>query len=956
MATPLFQPFRALGYITDEIPFAVQRLGREAFVTVSAGKAWQIYKCSQLRLAMVGPQLPHTIQALASKGELVFAAVKGDIIACKRMHREGVYRGHTGTILQLLCLGDHLLSLGSDGKLLFWKIGDFDDPQVSMDLGKDFSPACMAHPDTYLNKVIVGGSKGRMQLWNFSKGVRLFEFTVAHSDIKCIASSPALDVVGIGLADGRALLHNIRFDEPVAAFSNASGTGTNDEAFLGGASRSNAAGGACTAISFRTGAGVPLMAAGGGAGVITVWDLEKRRLHTIIRDAHDAPITALHFFPGEPRLMSAGADNALKQWVFDSADGSARLLRFRSGHAAPPTCLKYYGETGTRLLSAGQDRAFRMFSVIQDQQSSELSQGHIASRAKRLKVDNQELKLPRVTALDACQLRERDWCNVITAHEGDSAAYTWRLSHLSLGEHVLRPRRAREKGADAAPDAPVTAVAISCCGNFGLVGTAAGRVDRYNMQSGLHRGSYCRDGGKNAHEGAVVGVAADACNKLLVTGGLDGRLRMWAFKGRQMQSEVAMGSNPTRLCHHANSALLSVACDDLVIRMYDVEAVRSVRQFRGHGDRITDLHMSADARWLLSASLDGTVRVWDVPSSMCLQVLRLGAPVTALSLSPSMDMLATTHVNRRGIYLWSNSAIYGNGADIRPSNTPVDARLPALSAGRSDREEEMGEEAEEGNAGSSDEDYEGDDDALPRTIPEDTLEDEEMEEAGPSGQGAVDASGAPVPLHPTLVTLALLPRSQWQGLVHLDAIKERNKPIEPPTKPAAAPFFLPTIPGLEGNPVFDTENAEEAPVASRVAKRGATGDISQLARLLREGRRAKDYTPLLGYLRGLTPSRLDGELRAMQMIVGASSKEELQDLCRLLDFLAVELAANRNFEFMQALLRLTLQVHGEAIVQEPRLRKRAVKLEALVRTTWGRMDDLFQSTRSTLSFLGNLQA
>ena len=44
-----------------------------------------------------------------------------------------------------------------------------------------------------------------------------------------------------------------------------------------------------------------------------------------------------------------------------------------------------------------------------------------------------------------------------------------------------------------------------------------------------------------------------------------------------------------------------------------------MRQFRGHTDRITDLHMSADARWLLSASLDGTVRAWDVPSSMCLQ-------------------------------------------------------------------------------------------------------------------------------------------------------------------------------------------------------------------------------------------------------------------------------------------------------------------------------------------------
>lgn len=51
----------------------------------------------------------------------------------------------------------------------------------------------------------------------------------------------------------RALLHNIRFDEGVAAFSNASGAGTADEAFLPGQARSSAGGGACTAISFRTG-------------------------------------------------------------------------------------------------------------------------------------------------------------------------------------------------------------------------------------------------------------------------------------------------------------------------------------------------------------------------------------------------------------------------------------------------------------------------------------------------------------------------------------------------------------------------------------------------------------------------------------------------------------------------------------------------------------------------------
>lgn len=101
--------------------------------------------------------------------------------------------------------------------------------------------------------------------------------------------------------------------------------------------------------------------------------------------------------------MSCARDNSLKQWVFDGVDGSARLLRFRSGHAAPPTVVRHYG-SGRLLLSAGQDRAFRAFSTIQDQQSRELSQHHTQRRAKRLKIEERELKLAPVLALDACDV------------------------------------------------------------------------------------------------------------------------------------------------------------------------------------------------------------------------------------------------------------------------------------------------------------------------------------------------------------------------------------------------------------------------------------------------------------------------------------------------------------------------------------------------------------------------
>ena len=46
MPPALFIPFRALGYITDDVPFAVQRRGRESFVTVSVGKSWQVLNAS----------------------------------------------------------------------------------------------------------------------------------------------------------------------------------------------------------------------------------------------------------------------------------------------------------------------------------------------------------------------------------------------------------------------------------------------------------------------------------------------------------------------------------------------------------------------------------------------------------------------------------------------------------------------------------------------------------------------------------------------------------------------------------------------------------------------------------------------------------------------------------------------------------------------------------------------
>ncbi len=58
----------------------------------------------------------------------------------------------------------------------------------------------------------------------------------------------------------------------------------------------------------------------------------------------------------------------------------------------------------------------------------------------------------------------------------------------------------------------------------------------------------------------------------------------------------------------------------------------------------------------------------------------------------------------------------------------------------------------------------------------------------------------------------------------------------------------------------------------------------------------------------------------------------------------------------QALLRVTLQVHGETIAEHAELRERAQRAQQRLSATWRRLDGLLQSTRCMVGFLGNLQA
>lgn len=155
--------------------------------------------------------------------------------------------------------------------------------------------------------------------------------------------------------------------------------------------------------------------------------------------------------------------------------------------------------------------------------------------------------------------------------------------------------------------------------------------------------------------------------------------------------------------------------------------------------------------------MDGSARVFDIPSGSMIDCFRFSSPVTSLALSPLGDFFATTHSDHLGIFVWANKAHFTNVYLKNVTNDPKLIQFP---------------------------------DAEPSsfsTASEKCIETQEMDNELMNKKFEMVGFS---PLNSELVNLSELPRSKWETLSKLDVIKERNKPKQPVKKNKEVPFFL----------------------------------------------------------------------------------------------------------------------------------------------------------------------
>lgn len=990
------------------VPFTSLPLGKTTFqVTTSVGRCLHTYDLLKgLNLIfLTRPQTPGDITATVAWKDCVFAAWGGGapsshvgIWIFKRGKKVGELEwpmGFSESVNRLVVFGSWIVASCST-RIEVWKSATYEHytslaPTLSRKAGQGgILSGGICNMPTYLNKIFVGKQDGSLDIWNLSTGKLIYTILPASTSsgaVTALEPTPALSLLAIAHADGSIVIHDIRIDKAVLSLNTKASRPTT-----------------ISSISFRTdglGAGddgsrAGIMATAGiGEGDVTLWDLnDGGRITGVLRGAHNPPSSAhgsdsvginrVEFLPGQDVMLTSGLDNALKSWIFDanSLSPTPRILHSRCGHAAPVISLSFVpsnsdgADTGGKwLMSAGRDQSLWGWSLRRDGQSTELSQGNVRKKAKRLgllgkSLENEksttleDLKAPEITTMacslnrdggmgassgggavwtnttskkgpaDASESNATGWESVVTGHRGDKYARTWFWGRKKAGRWAFETGDGTE----------VTSVAVTSCGTFALVGSAGGSISSFNLQSGIQRQKFPTsltpgqarklkmshaagndasgtglDGtrkyamGEGRHKRAVTGLMVDGLNKILISCGLDGKIKFWDFQSGLLQNEIdwcPMTSIITSQ-YHRSSDLVALSCDDLSIRVVDTETKKLVRELWGCLGQISDFCFSNDGRWIIAASMDSIIRVWDLPTGHLINAFQVESPCTALAFSDTGEFLATAHADSVGINIWNNRTLFTH---IPTRLLKEDEISPAIKATPS------------GENGQSIIDAAFDGDA-----------DEEVQELAAYNDLASNDQ-----LSLDMLTLSLVPKSRWQTLLHLDTIRQRNKPKEPPQAPEKAPFFLPSLDSAKAHePPKAEQNQNTLAERSRITRMDRAATASQFTSALQATRQSSNYAPFIEHLKTLSPSTADIEIRSLNP----------KELVPFVSALTYQLRSKRDYELVQAWMAVFLRIHGDAVPRNAGLRQALVEWREWQGREGKRLGDLVGFCGGVLGFV-----
>ncbi len=129
----------------------------------------------------------------------------------------------------------------------------------------------------------------------------------------------------------------------------------------------------------------------------------------------------------------------------------------------------------------------------------------------------------------------------------------------------------------------------------------------------------------------------------LATGGSDGALCLWDLEARDKLASVPTGV--TSLAFDRTGRFIAAGTLKQTVAVWEVKDLKKVFELAGHQDRIGSVLFSPDGSWLVSASDDSTLRIWNVLTGRLVVARQFDAAIQSLAFSKDGRYLYTGNGN-----------------------------------------------------------------------------------------------------------------------------------------------------------------------------------------------------------------------------------------------------------------------------------------------------------------------
>ncbi|MEL6328582.1 MAG: protein kinase [Planctomycetota bacterium] len=423
------------------------------------------------------------------------------------------------------------------------------------------------------------------------------------------------------------------------------------------------------------------LAVGRSDGTIELWDLGRRERVFVLPDAHDDRVSGLAIAGDGSRIFSAGWDAVLKTWDADGGQVDVRrvdgdLIRGiahseRDGLLAivTPTSIEFR-HTRDRMLARrvlGQSDALGAAFMPESSENGrvvtwsydsiktwglEATSGayvlaHHGESADAVAASPDGRWIAAATRGGGVTLwRAGDGVPIGRWQTGSDRVY--RLDFDRSGSRLaaacfdgtVRVWSVPDGGSIHVSDIGVPAFHTAWCGDGTIIGVGAG-----GAFASLAGGETDPGGPTPLSAAAHSAVACHAPSGRIAIAAEDGTitiLRPESGRFREIRTFAGHDDTIGDLAWSPDGGMLASGGNDAVVRVWDPESGRMLREMLGHGGLIKGLAFNADASRLASSAWEGEIRLWDTDSGSC--VLRLRGHVGVVmdvAFTPDGDRLVS---------------------------------------------------------------------------------------------------------------------------------------------------------------------------------------------------------------------------------------------------------------------------------------------------------------------------